>query len=105
MEAHTTCSSALLKGITQKLSERTGRQKRFISSVCEIENLFVSRLGQTNRSLTEKYRFGNLEEEHLSTIKAIYEDRNLECLTGDRAHEFFRRLEKYNAASDQELSS
>ena len=105
MEAHSKCYCAFLKGITQKLSERTGRQKRFISSVCEIENLFVSRLGQTNRSLTEKYRFGNLEEEHLSTIKAIYEDRNLECLTGDRAHEFFRRLDQFNPVSDQQLSS
>ena len=71
--------------MAKKLSERTGRQKKFISSVCEIENLFISRLSQANSSLTEKYRFGNLEEKHLETIKAIYEDRNVQCLTGSKA--------------------
>jgi hypothetical protein len=78
------------------LNERAHKQKEFILNVCEIENDFIAELHNSREKLTDRYRFGDLEEKYLKIVEEIYVRRNSKCMIGKDAEEFCRRLEEYD---------
>ena len=97
------CYCVELKGITARLKKKISVQKDFMMGCYEIENNFITQLEKTRKPLSEKYRFGNLEEKYIKIIKKIYFDKDISDFKGKEALEFLERLKKFEGSESKSL--
>lgn len=98
---HLYCSTVKLKAINQLLTRRNQQQKDFAAELIKIQNKFVEELDSSRRALAKKYYLGDLQEKYLDIVEKIYKRKNIKCLTGVMAQDFYQRIRRANSIPGQ----